>query len=92
MLHLLQIDLKKLTSYRTFWVVCGLYFLTIGFSTASGMEFLKWLASTFDKFGSSLNINRIPFISLPGCMAEPGLVEWVFQGSTWYYGCDIDYE
>ena len=65
MIHLLSIDLKKLTSYRTFWVVCGLYFLTIGFSTASGMEFLKWLASTFDKFGSSLNINRIPLYHFP---------------------------
>jgi ABC-2 type transport system permease protein len=65
MLHLLAIDLKKLTNYRTFWVVCGLYFLTIGFSTASGMEFLKWLASTFDKFGSSLNIDRIPLYHFP---------------------------
>jgi ABC-2 type transport system permease protein len=65
MLHLLKIDLKKLTSYRTFWIVCGLYFITIGFSTASGMEFLKWLASTFDKFGSSLNINRIPLYHFP---------------------------
>jgi ABC-type transport system involved in multi-copper enzyme maturation permease subunit len=65
MLHLLQIDLKKLLGYRTFWIVCGLYFLTIGFSTASGMEFLKWLASTFDKFGSELNINRIPLYHFP---------------------------
>ncbi|MDH4058342.1 MAG: ABC transporter permease [Cyclobacteriaceae bacterium] len=65
MVQLLQIELKKLTSYRTFWVVCGLYFLTIGFSTASGMEFLKWLANTFDKFGSSLNINRIPLYHFP---------------------------
>ncbi|HMG90812.1 MAG TPA: ABC transporter permease subunit [Chryseolinea sp.] len=65
MLHLLQIDLKKLFSYRTFWIVCGLYFLTIGFSTASGMEFLKWLANTFDKFGSELNINRIPLYHFP---------------------------
>lgn len=65
MLHLLQIELKKLTSYRTFWVVVGLYFITIGFSTASGWEFLKWLANTFDKFGSSLNINRIPLYHFP---------------------------
>ncbi|HEY5917101.1 MAG TPA: ABC transporter permease subunit, partial [Chryseolinea sp.] len=41
------------------------YFLTIGFSTASGMEFLKWLANTFDKFGSELNINRIPLYHFP---------------------------
>jgi len=54
-----------MTSYRTFWVVCGLYFLTLGFSTASGMEVLKWLARTFEDFGSSLNINRIPLYHFP---------------------------
>lgn len=64
-LFLLKIDLKKLTSYRTFWVVCGLYFLTLGFSTASGMEFLKWMARTFEDFGSQLNINRIPLYHFP---------------------------
>lgn len=65
MIHLLKIDLKKLTSYRTFWVVCGLYFITLAFTTASGMEFLKWLARTFEGFGSSLNINRIPLYHFP---------------------------
>ncbi len=65
MLHLLKIDLKKLTSYRTFWVVCGLYFITLAFSTASGMEFLKWVARTFEDFGSQLNINRIPLYHFP---------------------------
>lgn len=65
MLHLLKIDLKKLTSYRTFWVVCGLYFVTLAFATASGMEFLKWLANTFEDFGSELNINRIPLYHFP---------------------------
>lgn len=66
MLHLLKIDLKKLTSYRTFWVVCGLYFLTLGFGTASGMEFLKWLARTFEQFGQdNVNINRIPLYHFP---------------------------
>jgi ABC-2 type transport system permease protein len=65
-LHLLKIDLKKMTSYRTFWVVCGLYFLTLGFGTASGMEFLKWLSRTFEKFGEgALNINRIPLYHFP---------------------------
>jgi ABC-2 type transport system permease protein len=64
-LYLLKIDLKKLTGYRTFWVVCGLYFLTLGFSTATGMEFLKWLARTFEDFGSELNINRIPLYHFP---------------------------
>jgi len=65
MLHLLKIDLKKLTSYRTFWIVCGLYFVTLAFSTASGMEFLKWLARTIEGFGSNLNINRIPLYHFP---------------------------
>lgn len=65
MLHLLTIDLKKLTSYRTFWVVCSLYFLTLGFTTASGMEFLKWLASKGAEFGTAININRIPLYHFP---------------------------
>jgi ABC-type transport system involved in multi-copper enzyme maturation permease subunit len=65
MYHLLKIDLKKLTSYRTFWVVCGLYFITLAFATASGMEFLKWLARTFEDFGQELNVNRIPLYHFP---------------------------
>lgn len=65
MLELLKIDLKKLTSYRTFWVVCGLYFFTLAFVTASGMEFLKWLASKGVEFGMSININRIPLYHFP---------------------------
>jgi len=65
MLHLLKIDLKKLTSYRTFWVVCGVYFIMLAFTTASGMEFLKWLARTFADFGQKLNIDRIPLYHFP---------------------------
>lgn len=65
MLHLLRIDLKKLTSYRTFWVVCGLYFLTLGTTTASGMEFLKWLVSKGAQFGQDINISRIPLYHFP---------------------------
>ncbi len=65
MLHVLKIDLKKLTSYRTFWVVCGLYFFTLAFVTASGMEFLKWLASFVEGFGQKINIDRIPLYHFP---------------------------
>jgi len=65
MLHLLQVDLKKLTSYRTFWVVCGLYFITLAFVTASGMEFLKLLARMVEGIGSSINIDRIPLYHFP---------------------------
>ena len=64
-IHLLKIDLKKLTSYRTFWVVCGMYFITLAFTTASGMEVLKWLASLIEGFGQSININRIPLYHFP---------------------------
>lgn len=65
MLHLLKIDLKKMTSYRTFWVVCGLYFITLAFTTASGMEFLKWLASKGADFGTQINVSRIPLYHFP---------------------------
>jgi ABC-2 type transport system permease protein len=65
LINLLQIDLKKMTSYRTFWVVCGLYFLTLGIGTASGMEVLKWLSRVFENFGEELNINRIPLYHFP---------------------------
>ena len=65
MLHLLRVDLKKLTHYRTFWVVCGLYFVTLAFTTASGMEFLKWLANKGAQFGTTININRIPLYHFP---------------------------
>ncbi len=64
-LHLLRIDLKKLTSYRTFWVVCGLYFVTLAFTTASGMEVLKYLATVIEGFGQEININRIPLYHFP---------------------------
>lgn len=65
MIHLLKIDLKKLTSYRTFWVVCGLYFITLTLTTASGMEVLKWAASKGAEFGAQINVNRIPLYHFP---------------------------
>ena len=65
MLHLLKIDLKKLVDYRTFWVICGLYFFTLIMGAASGMEFLKWLARTIEGFGQSINISRIPLYHFP---------------------------
>jgi ABC-type transport system involved in multi-copper enzyme maturation permease subunit len=77
MLHLLKIDLKKLTSYRTFWVICGLYFITLAFATASGMEFLKLLARTFEGFGQKINIERIPLYHFPD----------VWLNLIWFSGC-----
>lgn len=64
-LHLLKVDLKKLTSYRTFWIVCGLYFVTLAFTTASGMEVLKWLARQIENFDQKLNVDRIPLYHFP---------------------------
>jgi ABC-type transport system involved in multi-copper enzyme maturation permease subunit len=54
-----------MTSYRTFWVVCGLYFITLGFGAASGMELLKWLSRLMDGFGEGINFNRIPLYHFP---------------------------
>lgn len=65
MLHLLNLDLKKLTNYRTFWVVCGLYFITLTFVTASGMEVVKYLADRGAEFGVGINIRRIPLYHFP---------------------------
>jgi ABC-2 type transport system permease protein len=65
MLHLLKIDLKKLTNYRTFWVVSGIYFITLAFITASGMEVLKFATDKIEDFGGSININRIPLYHFP---------------------------
>ncbi len=65
MLYLLKVDLKKLTSYHTFWVVCGLYFFTLGMTTASGMEFLKWLVRMGAEFGADIKVSRIPLYHFP---------------------------
>lgn len=65
MLHLLKIDLKKLIDYRTFWVICGLYFFTLIMGAASGMEFLKWLSTIIEGFGQKINISRIPLYHFP---------------------------
>src|SRR5579863_5552359 len=79
MLHLLKIDLKKLTNYRTFWVVCGLYFFTLAFVTASGMEILKWLASKGAEFGASININRIPIYHFPDVWQNLVFISGMFK-------------
>ncbi|MDH5366964.1 MAG: hypothetical protein OEW67_08260 [Cyclobacteriaceae bacterium] len=43
MLRLLNIDLKKIVNYRTFWVLLTLYSILIISIPTSVMEFLKWL-------------------------------------------------
>lgn len=54
-----------MTSYRTFWVICGLYFVTLAFTTASGMEILRWLHGKSVEFGANINIDRIPIYHFP---------------------------
>lgn len=75
-IQLLKIDLKKMTSYRTFWVICGLYFITLAVVTASGMEVLKWLASFIEGFGQKIKIDRIPLYHFPD----------VWQNLVWISG------
>ena len=65
MLHLLRIDLKKMTSYRTFWVICGIYFFTLIIGAASGMELLRMLSRLIEGFGQEINIDRIPLYHFP---------------------------
>ena len=80
MLHLLKIDLKKLTSYRTFWIVCGLYFGTMTFTTSSGMEFLKWLAGKGAQiFGANLDINKVPLYHFPDVWQNLAYVSGYFK-------------
>ncbi|MGE0588483.1 MAG: hypothetical protein AB7O48_07900 [Cyclobacteriaceae bacterium] len=78
--HLLKVDLKKLTNYRTFWVVCGLYFFTLGMTTASGMEFLKWLVRMGAEFGADINISRIPLYHFPDVWQNLTFISGFFKG------------
>lgn len=54
-----------MTNYRTFWVVSGIYFISLTLITASGMEVLKFLDRTVEDFGGDININRIPLYHFP---------------------------
>ncbi len=68
-----------MTNYRTFWVVCGLYFFTLGMTTASGMEFLKWLVRMGAEFGADINITRIPFYHFPDVWQNITFVSGFFK-------------
>lgn len=65
MLHLLSIDLKKLTNYRTFWVVIIIYFSILVLVTTSGMAILTYLAARGAEFGADINVRRIPLYHFP---------------------------
>lgn len=79
MIRLAKIDFKKLSHYRTFWVLIILYFLTLGLITASGMEFLKWLAGKGANFGNNIDILRIPLYHFPDIWQNITYVSLYFQ-------------
>ena len=80
MIHLLKIDLKKLTNYRTFWVVCGLYFFILTLVTASGNEVVKWIISKgVQFFGSNIQITRIPLYYFPDVWQNIIFVSGLFK-------------
>jgi hypothetical protein len=80
MIQLLKIDLKKLTSYRTFWVVCGLYFFLLATVLSSGNEFVKWLVSKgASVFNSSFSVNRIPLYYFPDVWQNIIFVSGLFK-------------
>lgn len=76
MLHLLNIDLKKLTNYRTFWVVIIIYFSILVIVTTSGMAILTYLAAKGAEFGADINVRRIPLYHFPD----------VWQNMIWISG------
>jgi hypothetical protein len=45
--------------------VCGIYFITLAFVTASGMEVLKFASEKIEDFGGTINIRRIPLYHFP---------------------------
>jgi ABC-2 type transport system permease protein len=76
MLHLLNIDLKKLTSYRTFWVVIVIYFSILLMLTTSGMAILTYLANKGAQLGADINVRRVPLYHFPD----------VWQNMIWISG------
>ncbi len=64
MIRLLKIDFAKLKSYRTFWVLIGIYFVFLGIVTMSGMEALEWLAEKGAKI-DGFNVEKVPLYHFP---------------------------
>lgn len=50
-------------SYKAFTILVAMYFISMGLVTASGMEFLKWLASLGADF--EFDVMRIPLYHFP---------------------------
>jgi len=78
-MKLAKLEYKKLKHYRTFWVLTLLYFITLGATTSSGMEFLKWLAAKGANFGDQVDILRIPLYHFPDIWQNLTYVSQYFQ-------------
>lgn len=64
MIRLLKIDLAKIRSYRTFWVLIGIYFIFMAAVTMSGMEALKWLTEKGAKI-DGFDVTKVPLYHFP---------------------------
>jgi len=64
MMRLLKIELAKVKSYRTFWVLIGIYFIVLGIITTSGMEALTWLAEKGAKI-DGFDVEKVPLYHYP---------------------------
>lgn len=64
MTRLIAIDLKKQLNSRSFIILTALYFISLGITTSSGMEFLKWLKSSGVEFGE-FDPLKIPLYHFP---------------------------
>ncbi len=64
MIRLLKIELAKNTSYRTFWVLIGIYFVGLGIVAISGMEALTWLAEKGAKI-NGFDVEKVPLYHFP---------------------------
>jgi len=64
MIRLFQIEWLKLKTYRTFWVLSGLYLFLMAFIPISILEFMKWLESKGVKF-EEWSPSNIPVLHFP---------------------------
>jgi len=78
MLRLLRIDILKNKSYKAFIILVAMYFISLGITTASGMEFLKWLASLGADF-DGLEIMRVPLYHFPDIWQNLAYVSTFFK-------------
>jgi ABC-2 type transport system permease protein len=78
MLRLLKIDILKNKSYKAFIIMVALYFVTLGIVTASGMEFLKWIASLGADF-DGMDIMKVPLYHFPDIWHNLAYVSTFFK-------------